>query len=162
MFADKSGVVNVCPYLTIPILTLIIPFFCYFLPSPFSFLVLFSRLQVERETSSLPSAEAHQTSRNDRSAQFGSPDWRLEAVPVTLTASPSLRSSGIKKLQFTRGKRDDGIWRGEVEEGRMVTGEWEIKQDSLGDSYALSKQDPLEGSRRPGIAPSTTQAHSCS
>ena len=52
--------------------------------------------------------------------------------------------------------------RGEVEEGRMVTGEWEIKQDSLGDSYALSKQDLWEGSRRPGIAPSTTQAHNCS
>ena len=76
------------------------------------------------------SAEAHPTSRKDRPAQFGSPDWRLEAVPVTLTASPSLRSSGIKKLQFTRGKRDDGIWRGEgeVEDGRMGTEEREINK----------------------------------
>ena len=38
----------------------------------------------------------------------------------------------------------------------MGTGEREIKQDSSGDSYALSKQDLWEGSRRPGIAPSTT------
>ena len=41
-------------------------------------------------------------------------------------------------------------------EGRMGPGEREIKQDSSGDSYALSKQDLWEGSRRPGIAPSTT------
>ena len=94
---------------------LIISFFCYFLPSPFSFLVFFIRLQVERETSSLPSAEAHQTSRKDRSAQFGSPNWRLEAVPVTLPRAPlyevpasrNFSSQEVKEMMEYGGENGD-------------------------------------------------------
>jgi hypothetical protein len=72
---------------------------------------------VEGESATITSPSGnHSVYNKDGSANFSGPDWKLQVLPLTLSASPSLRTAGKQKLEFSRG-----------------------------DSFALSKQDLWEG-----------------